>query len=228
MRTETHNLNAAEVVLTNVHRGELSQIRDGLRRIAAGTVILQIAENSLYVVSGNLAQMKLLLAEAVLSDRYDDEGKDKIVSEFSELAEQNKQIADSTTCNEYTLHCDDQMIELFAEGQLTIVWMTQRVPAVDTDLLARPEEVCQTLQNAIDNVNAYCSGIRSLLATLRRHAESLHSKSETILKSTAPVSRISTANTITYRVAAQILQANHSAIASHSNQIKIIAGSLIG
>ena len=227
MGTERYNLNAAELVLTNLHRGELSQIRDGIRSIAAGTVILQIAENSLYLVSGNLTQMKLLAAN-ILSDQYDDEGKDKIVSEFNEIAEQNKQIADTTTCNEYTLHCDDQTIELFAEGQLTIVWMTQRVPAVDTELLARPEEVYRSLQSAIDNVNAYRSGIRNLLTILRQHSESLYGKSETILKSETPVSSISIANTTAYRVAAQILQANHTAIAGHSSQIKAIAGSLIG
>jgi flagellin-like hook-associated protein FlgL len=227
MATETYNLKAAQVVLSGLDRGELSRVQEGIRDIMAGTAILQIAENSLLLVSANLSQMKLLAAK-ILSDRFDDDIKDLLASEFKELAEQTRRIADTTTCNDHQLHRNDQTIEIYAEGQTTMVWMTQSVPAVETDLLARPEEVYRSVQNAIDSVNAYRSGIRGLLAALKQHTEALYQTSETILKTNAAVSSISAAATAAYRVSAQLLHADHAATACHSSRINAIAGRLIG
>lgn len=227
MATETYNLKAAQLVLSGLDRGELSRIQEGIRDITAGTAVLQIAENSLLLVSANLSQMKLLAAK-ILSDRFDDDIKNRFASEFKELAEQTQRIADTTTFDDQKLHRSGQTIEVYAEGLTTMVWMTQSVPAVETDLLARPEEVYHSVQNAIDSVNAYRTGIRGLLAALKQHTEALYQTSETILKTNAAVSSISAAATAAYRVSAQLLHADQAATACHSKQIYAIAGKLIG
>lgn len=216
---------ATQSVLSCQNIGEMYRIREALQTLSAGAAILQAAEDSLYPACANLEQMRILV-ENMLNDGINEEIKATFANEFNELNRKYREISDTALFNNRQLHLDGQSFDLYAEGQTMIVWTAQSLPIIDSDPLADPKAVLQALRNAIESVAVYRYGILNLLTTLRKHSQSLLSKSEDMLQSSASLCSAAQANAAAHQTAACILQAD-SALPAHSQKIKTMASSLL-
>ena len=217
----------ASVRNSDRNRDELSRIQEELYEIATAAALLQIAENSLTLAIANLAQMKRLANDA-LNGISDGEQTDSLISAFNELVEQNQRIAEATTFREHALHRDEQTFVLYADGVDTVIWKTQRLPEIDTELAARPDAVLQSIENAVNAVLAYRNGVRCLLATLLELSDIQCRKSEGVFNTETVIPTPPAAKIIAYRTATELLTSENAALAAHSNGVSVIAGTLFG
>lgn len=222
----TTRLVAAQTVLSSMDLGELARIRQSLRSLAEAAAVLQTAEDSLYPVSANLEQMKLL-AIKILSDRFDDEVKTQIAAEFDELSRQCHKIAAAVTFDGQALYRDDRTFELYTDEQKSIVWTSQSLPRVKSGLLTQPEDVFQSLQQAIARVLAFRRDIQIIFAAIRNYSDTLYTQYDKLLVSEASPNTVTSDIPDVAATAALILLEEGFALSVHSNKIKIPAPALL-
>ena len=223
----TLHSDGTEGILTHQGRAELSLLRENLRKNSAGVDMLQVAEDSLNAVIGNLIRMKQLVCH-ILGGFCDDDLKAEIKEEFDKLCNQNQQIAETAAYENIILHRDCQTFELYSEGQTSVIWVSEHLPTVSTEILTAPDDVHTSIENAIGRLSAYRSGLYSLMTTLRQYSDALYNKAESLLKSHTPAATTSAAKAIAYRTAAQILQADCTVPAGRSSSVVAIAGLYLG
>lgn len=213
--------------LTHQERAESSLLRENLGKIGAGTDLLQVAEDSLNAVIDNLIQMKQLVSH-ILSGFCDDGLKAEIKEEFDKLCSQNQKIAETAAYGDTLLYHNCQTFELYSEDQTSLLWTSEPLPTINTEILTAPDEVLQSIENVLGSISAYRSGLYSLMTALRQCSDALYSKAEVLLKSNTPVNTSSAAKTIAYRTAAQILQTDCTVPAGRSTSVSAIAGLYLG
>ncbi len=210
-------------VLSCQDRAELSYLHTQLDRISTSINLLEIGEDSLNVVFSNLLRMRQLVSP-ILGGFCDDVLKAEIKAELDTLRLQILEVSDTAAYDGTLLHRNAQVFHLFGEEQDSLLWVSQCLPDISTDILSNAEEVYQKIENAIENISSYRGNVYSLLMTLQQYNTTLYDRLEAVLKSNLYINSATAAKAVCYRTAAQLLQSECTCLAGRTSSICAIAG----
>ena len=192
-----------------------------------GISMLQTADGAASAVSGNLARMTQLAAQAS-TGTYSDSQRGIMQQEFSQLAAEIERITQTTSFNGTNLFTDGQTINIsLGDGDIISI-DTQNISLGSTDLTVDPAAAQATVNTAISQVSSHRGRLGAKMNRLGSAVTVIDTKVGNLLAAESRVSDMNVAREVTSLASNQVQVQAAAAAMAHSNTIANIVGMLLG
>ena len=218
---------AAGLAVRELLRSDIATARQGFNNVRDGISMLQTADGAASAVSGNLARMTQLAAQAS-TGTYSDSQRGIMQQEFSQLAAEIERITQTTSFNGTNLFTDGQTINISLGDGDTISVDTQNISLGSADLTVDPAAAQAMVSSAIAQVSSYRGGLGAKMNRLESAATVINTKAENLLAAESRVSDVDVAREVTSLASNQVLVQAATAAQAHANTFMKLVGMLLG
>ncbi len=218
---------AAGLAVRELLRSDIATARQGLNNVRDGISMLQTADGAAGAVSGNLARMTQLAAQAS-TGTYSASQRGIMQQEFSQLAAEVERITQTTSFNGTNLFTDGQTIDISLGDGDTISIDTQNISLTRADLTADPGAAQAMVRKAISQVSSYRGGLGAKMNRLESAATVIDTKAENLLAAESRVSDMDVAWEVSSLASTQVQVQMATAAQAHANTFMKLVGMLLG